>query len=41
MMLNKYWIALIVIVVIGHFIWFVLYAIKTLKDDRKDQKIKD
>ncbi|MCB0283392.1 MAG: hypothetical protein KDF60_12490 [Calditrichaeota bacterium] len=33
MELNNFWIALIIFVLAGHFIWFIFYAIKLLKSD--------
>ena len=33
MNINPYFIALLVIVVFGHFIWFIRYALKILKSE--------
>lgn len=37
MELNSFWLIVIVLVLAGHFIWFIIYAIRLLKDN-SDEK---
>jgi len=32
--MNKFWMIAIIIVLAGHFVWFIIYAIRLLKDDK-------
>ncbi|HQU72223.1 MAG: hypothetical protein KDI06_07505 [Calditrichaeota bacterium] len=31
--MNTFWIALLIIVLVGHVVWFIIYAIRVMKND--------
>lgn len=34
--MGTFWISLLIIVLVGHVVWFILYAIRVLKNDNPE-----